>query len=50
MEKKHNISLIIPSYGNKQHLINSYHSIRKYYPTIELVLINDGSPDDTDAW
>ena len=50
MEGKHNISLIIPSYGNKQHLINAYHSIRKYYPTIELVLINDGSPDDTDAW
>ena len=44
------ISLIIPSYGNKQHLINAYESVRRYYKDVEMVLINDGSEDDTFEW
>jgi len=45
-----NISLVIPSYGNKQHLINAYESVRRYYKDVEMVLINDGSTDDTYEW
>jgi glycosyltransferase involved in cell wall biosynthesis len=45
-----NISLIIPSYNTKYHLINTYNSIRKYYKDIELVIINDGSTDNTSEW
>lgn len=45
-----NISLIIPSYNTHYHLINTYNSIRKYYKNVELVIINDGSTDDTSEW
>ena len=45
-----NISLIIPSYNTEKHLINTYNSIRKYYKDIELVIINDGSTDNTSEW
>lgn len=44
------ISLIIPSYNTEKHLINTYNSIRKYYKDIELVIINDGSTDNTSEW
>tara|TARA_Y100000592_G_scaffold100941_1_gene183918 strand:- start:176 stop:1339 length:1164 start_codon:yes stop_codon:yes gene_type:complete len=50
MEKKHNISLIIPSYNTEKHLINTYNSVRKYYKNIEMVIINDGSTDNTSEW
>ena len=45
-----NISLIIPSYNTEKHLINTYNSIRKYYKNIEMVIINDGSTDNTSKW
>ena len=45
-----NISLIIPSYNTEKHLINTYNSIRKYSKDIELVIINDGSTDNTSEW
>jgi FkbM family methyltransferase len=44
------ISLIIPSYNNLKHLKNAYTSIRKYYPQVELILLNDGSTDGTQEW
>ena len=44
------ISLIIPSYNTEKHLINTYNSIRKYYKNIEMVIINDGSTDNTSKW
>ncbi len=44
------ISLIIPSYNTEKHLVNTYNSIRKYYKDIELVIINDGSTDNTSKW
>ena len=50
MERKHNISLIIPSYNTEKHLINTYNSIRKYYKDVEMVIINDGSTDNTSEW
>ena len=45
-----NISLIIPSYNTDKHLINTYNSIRKYYKDVEIIIINDGSTDDTFKW
>ena len=45
-----NISLIIPSYNTEKHLINTYDSVRKYYKDVEMVIINDGSTDNTSKW
>jgi glycosyltransferase involved in cell wall biosynthesis len=45
-----NISLIIPSYNTEKHLINTYNSVRKYYKDVEMVIINDGSTDNTSDW
>ena len=45
-----NISLIIPSYNTEKHLINTYNSVRKYYKDVEMVIINDGSTDNTSKW
>ncbi|CAB4143028.1 COG1216 Predicted glycosyltransferases [uncultured Caudovirales phage] len=45
-----NISLIIPSYNNLQHLKNVYASIKKHAPSAEVVLLDDGSTDGTWEW
>ena len=45
-----NVTLVIPTYNNLQHIKNAYTSIRKYYPTLELVLLDDGSSDGTFEW
>ena len=45
-----NVSLVIPSYNNLRHLKNCYTSIRKYYSEVELILMDDGSTDETWAW
>ena len=45
-----NISFIIPSYNTEKHLINTYNSVRKYYKDVEMVIINDGSTDNTSEW
>jgi glycosyltransferase involved in cell wall biosynthesis len=53
MEKQNtirNISLIIPSYNTEKHLVNTYNSVRKYYKDVEMVIINDGSTDNTSEW
>jgi glycosyltransferase involved in cell wall biosynthesis len=44
------ISLIIPSYNNLRHLKNVYASIQKHAPTAEVILLDDGSTDDTWEW
>ena len=45
-----NVTLVIPTYNNLQHIKNAYTSIRKYYPKLELVLLDDGSNDGTYEW
>ena len=45
-----NLTLIIPSYNTEKHLINTYNSVRKYYKDVEMVIINDGSTDNTSEW
>lgn len=44
------ITLVIPTYNNLQHIKNTYTSVRKFYPELELVLLDDGSTDDTKTW
>lgn len=41
------VTLIIPGYNNLKHLKNAYKSIRKWYPDIPVILIDDGSTDGT---
>ena len=45
-----NVTLVIPTYNNLQHIKNAYISIRKWYPTLELVMLDDGSADGTYEW
>ena len=45
-----NITLIIPTYNNLKHIKNAYVSIRKHYPEVELVILDDGSTDETRRW
>lgn len=44
------VSLIIPSHNNLVHLKNAYESVRKYYPEVELIIIDDASTDGTKEW
>lgn len=44
------ISFIIPSYNNLQHLKNVYASIKKHEPQAEVILLDDGSTDNTWKW
>ena len=45
-----NVTLVIPSYNNLKHIKNAYTSIRKWYPNLELVILDDGSTDGTFKW
>ena len=45
-----NVTLVIPTYNNLKHIKNAYTSIRKWYPSLELVLLDDGSTDGTYEW
>ena len=44
------VSLIIPSYNNLKHLKNVYTSIQKHEPDAEVILLDDGSTDETWEW
>jgi glycosyltransferase involved in cell wall biosynthesis len=44
------VSFIIPSYNNLKHLKNVYISIKKHEPEAEIVLLDDGSTDNTWEW
>lgn len=41
------ISFIIPSYNTYNYTVMAYESIRKYYPSNEIVFVDDGSTDET---
>jgi len=45
-----NLCVIIPSYNTLGHLKNTYNSVRKYYPTVEVIMIDDASEDGTSEW
>ena len=44
------ITLVIPSYNNLKHIKNAYTSIRKHYPEVNVILLDDGSNDGTWEW
>lgn len=45
-----NVTVIVPSHNTVNHLKNTYASIRKFYPNIPLIIIDDASTDGTDEW
>ena len=45
-----NVTLVVPTYNNLKHIKNAYTSVRKWYPTLQLVLLDDGSNDGTYDW
>jgi glycosyltransferase involved in cell wall biosynthesis len=45
-----NLTVIVPSHNTLNHLKNTYDSIRRFYPTVKLIIIDDASTDGTDVW
>ena len=43
-------TVIIPSYNTLEHLKNTYKSLKKYAPTVQIIIIDDASEDKTDTW
>ncbi len=50
MSVDNNISLVVPSYNNLNHLKNLYNSVKKHEPNIELIVMDDASDDGTWEW
>jgi len=46
--QKHTV--IIPSYNTLEHLKNTYKSLKQYAPTVEIIIIDDASEDNTKEW
>jgi glycosyltransferase involved in cell wall biosynthesis len=44
------VSFIMPNYNTREFMLMAYHSIRKYYPTNEIFILDDGSTDDSWDW
>ena len=44
------ISFIIPSYNTLAYTMIAYRSIRQYYPTNEIIMLDDGSDDGSWEW
>ena len=45
--KEKELSIIIPAYQKGEWIINTIESLLKYFPHAEIIIINDGSKDDT---
>lgn len=51
MENKHiEHTVIIPSHNTLEHLKNTYQSIKKYAPKVNMIIIDDASEDGTSKW
>ena len=44
------VSIILASYNTLNYLLMAYQSIRKYYPTNEIIILDDGSDDGSWEW
>lgn len=44
------VSFIMPSYNTLNYTMMAYRSIRKYYPSNEIIILDDGSDDGTKDW
>lgn len=42
-----NVSIIIPCRNNIKYFIQAYNSVRKYYPAVEIIALDDASTDGT---
>lgn len=45
--KERELSIIIPSYDKGKRITNTIKSLLEYFPQAEIIVINDGSKDDT---
>ena len=43
-------TVIIPSYNTLYHLKNTYESLKKYAPEVDIIIIDDASEDGTSHW
>lgn len=43
-------TVIIPSYNTLEHIKNTYESIKRYAPDVDLIIIDDASEDGTAEW
>ena len=43
-------TVIIPSHNTLEHLKNTYQSIKKYAPKVNMIIIDDASEDKTSKW
>ena len=43
-------TVIIPSYNTLYHLKNTYESLKKYAPEVDIIIIDDASEDGTSDW
>ena len=44
------VTVIIPSYNTLEHLKNTYESLKKYAPEVNIIIIDDASEDNTAEW
>lgn len=50
MRKVPSVSVVIPAYNHANYIEESIHSVRSQgYPDVEIIVVNDGSPDGTGA-
>ena len=44
------VTVIIPSYNTLEHLKNTYESLKRYAPQVDIIIIDDASEDGTAEW
>jgi glycosyltransferase involved in cell wall biosynthesis len=44
------VTFVMPSYNTLSFTMMAYHSIRKYYPENEIIILDDGSTDNSFGW
>ena len=50
MHNAKEVTIIIPSYNTLEHLKNTYQSLKKYAPEVQIIIIDDASEDNTRDW
>ena len=48
LSKRIEVSVIIPTYGHRDFVLHAIQSVlAQHHPAVEIIVVNDGSPDDT---
>ena len=50
MHNAKEVTVIIPSYNTLEHLKNTYESLKRYAPQVNIIIIDDASEDGTAEW